>query len=248
MGCDEGCRTGGVGRLHTDAATITPAANPVIARWTFIPGERFRKNTQPAPATVPANGISNPQMTSFIFSSGRFRRVNAGPAYAIRSSFFPYRHNIPPVPGKTSRDSRFFARKPTGNEQSCHTMSKPKTALNFRNISILIKFFLKKSRKKGKRVEKRVAGCIVFIPVCIATNCGDCRAFQCTNRTYDRENRSMTSGSFRHGIEHYTTNRSTKMKVTSSIKRRCENCQIIKRKGVVRVVCSRNPRHKQKQG
>ncbi|MBP5586131.1 MAG: 50S ribosomal protein L36 [Lentisphaeria bacterium] len=38
------------------------------------------------------------------------------------------------------------------------------------------------------------------------------------------------------------------MKVTSSIKRRCENCQIIKRKGVVRVVCSRNPRHKQKQG
>ena len=38
------------------------------------------------------------------------------------------------------------------------------------------------------------------------------------------------------------------MKVTSSIKLRCENCQIIKRKGVVRVVCSRNPRHKQKQG
>ena len=38
------------------------------------------------------------------------------------------------------------------------------------------------------------------------------------------------------------------MKVTSSIKRRCEHCQIIKRKGVVRVVCSRNPRHKQKQG
>ncbi len=38
------------------------------------------------------------------------------------------------------------------------------------------------------------------------------------------------------------------MKVASSIKRRCENCQIIKRKGVVRVVCSRNPRHKQKQG
>lgn len=38
------------------------------------------------------------------------------------------------------------------------------------------------------------------------------------------------------------------MKVTSSIKRRCESCQIIKRKGVVRVVCPRNPRHKQKQG
>ena len=37
------------------------------------------------------------------------------------------------------------------------------------------------------------------------------------------------------------------MKVSSSIKRRCESCQIIKRKGVVRVVCT-NPRHKQKQG
>ncbi|MEI3039878.1 MAG: 50S ribosomal protein L36 [Victivallales bacterium] len=38
------------------------------------------------------------------------------------------------------------------------------------------------------------------------------------------------------------------MKVRASIKRRCESCQIIKRKGIVRVVCSRNPRHKQKQG
>ena len=38
------------------------------------------------------------------------------------------------------------------------------------------------------------------------------------------------------------------MKVTSSIKRRCESCQIIRRKGVIRVVCSRNPRHKQRQG
>ena len=61
-------------------------------------------------------------------------------------------------------------------------------------------------------------------------------------------NRSMNPGAFCHGIERYTNYRSTKMKVTSSIKRRCENCQIIKRKGVVRVVCSRNPRHKQKQG
>ncbi|MBR2426956.1 MAG: 50S ribosomal protein L36 [Lentisphaeria bacterium] len=38
------------------------------------------------------------------------------------------------------------------------------------------------------------------------------------------------------------------MKVSSSIKRRCESCQIIRRKGVIRVVCKRNPRHKQKQG
>jgi len=37
------------------------------------------------------------------------------------------------------------------------------------------------------------------------------------------------------------------MKVKASIKRRCENCQIIRRKGKLRVVC-RNPRHKQRQG
>ena len=30
-------------------------------------------------------------------------------------------------------------------------------------------------------------------------------------------------------------------------KRICENCRIVKRKGVVRVVCT-NPRHKQRQG
>ncbi|MBN1437555.1 MAG: 50S ribosomal protein L36 [Sedimentisphaerales bacterium] len=38
------------------------------------------------------------------------------------------------------------------------------------------------------------------------------------------------------------------MKVRSSVKRICENCKIIKRKGVVRVICSANPRHKQRQG
>jgi large subunit ribosomal protein L36 len=37
------------------------------------------------------------------------------------------------------------------------------------------------------------------------------------------------------------------MKVTSSVKRRCPKCKIIKRKGVVRVICS-DPNHKQRQG
>ncbi|MFH0887937.1 MAG: 50S ribosomal protein L36 [Planctomycetota bacterium] len=37
------------------------------------------------------------------------------------------------------------------------------------------------------------------------------------------------------------------MKVRASVKRICENCQIIIRKKVVRVICS-NPRHKQRQG
>jgi large subunit ribosomal protein L36 len=38
------------------------------------------------------------------------------------------------------------------------------------------------------------------------------------------------------------------MKVRSSVKRICENCKIVKRKGVVRVICNANPRHKQRQG
>ncbi len=37
------------------------------------------------------------------------------------------------------------------------------------------------------------------------------------------------------------------MKVQASVKPRCAKCKIIRRKGVVRVVCE-NPRHKQRQG
>jgi len=38
------------------------------------------------------------------------------------------------------------------------------------------------------------------------------------------------------------------MKVKSSIKKRCEYCKIIKRKGVLRVICKRDASHKQRQG
>jgi len=38
-----------------------------------------------------------------------------------------------------------------------------------------------------------------------------------------------------------------KMKVRASVKQTCQKCKVIKRKGVVRVVCS-DPRHKQRQG
>ena len=38
-----------------------------------------------------------------------------------------------------------------------------------------------------------------------------------------------------------------KMKVAASVKRNCRNRKIVKRKGVVRVICS-DPRHKQRQG
>ncbi len=37
------------------------------------------------------------------------------------------------------------------------------------------------------------------------------------------------------------------MKVSSSAKKRCERCIIVRRRGVVRVICV-NPRHKQRQG
>ncbi|MCB9871662.1 MAG: 50S ribosomal protein L36 [Planctomycetes bacterium] len=36
------------------------------------------------------------------------------------------------------------------------------------------------------------------------------------------------------------------MKVRASVKRMCANCRIIRRRGILRVICS-NPRHKQKQ-
>ncbi|MFV9992279.1 MAG: 50S ribosomal protein L36 [Coxiella endosymbiont of Dermacentor nuttalli] len=36
------------------------------------------------------------------------------------------------------------------------------------------------------------------------------------------------------------------MKVRASVKRICQNCKIVRREGVVRVICS-NVRHKQRQ-
>ncbi|HJO17472.1 MAG: 50S ribosomal protein L36 [Vicinamibacterales bacterium] len=37
------------------------------------------------------------------------------------------------------------------------------------------------------------------------------------------------------------------MKVRTSVKRMCAKCKIVRRRGVVRVVCS-NQKHKQRQG
>jgi large subunit ribosomal protein L36 len=37
------------------------------------------------------------------------------------------------------------------------------------------------------------------------------------------------------------------MKVRASVKRICENCKMIRRKGRLLVICT-NPRHKQRQG
>ena len=37
------------------------------------------------------------------------------------------------------------------------------------------------------------------------------------------------------------------MKVRASVKQICQKCKVVKRNGVVRVLCS-NPKHKQRQG
>ena len=38
------------------------------------------------------------------------------------------------------------------------------------------------------------------------------------------------------------------MKVRASVRKMCDHCKIVKRKGVVRVMCKKNPQHKQRQG
>ena len=38
------------------------------------------------------------------------------------------------------------------------------------------------------------------------------------------------------------------MKVQPSVKQICTDCKVIRRSGVIRVICKANPRHKQRQG
>lgn len=38
------------------------------------------------------------------------------------------------------------------------------------------------------------------------------------------------------------------MRVQASVKRLCRHCKIVRRKGVVRVICASDARHKQRQG
>ncbi len=38
------------------------------------------------------------------------------------------------------------------------------------------------------------------------------------------------------------------MKVKPSVKPICADCKIVRRKGIVRVVCKKNPKHNQRQG
>ena len=38
------------------------------------------------------------------------------------------------------------------------------------------------------------------------------------------------------------------VKVRTSVKPICEHCKVVKRAGVTRIICKRNPKHKQRQG
>jgi len=42
--------------------------------------------------------------------------------------------------------------------------------------------------------------------------------------------------------------RGNHLKVRSSVKPICEHCKVVRRRGVVRIICKRNPKHKQRQG
>jgi large subunit ribosomal protein L36 len=52
-------------------------------------------------------------------------------------------------------------------------------------------------------------------------------------------------GSFPSGRRH--DKEEQVMKVRASVKKMCDNCKVIHRRGVVRVICT-NPKHKQRQG
>ena len=60
------CSIAGMIRLHTDAATITPQANPESAFCSRMSRPFFMKKTQALPAAVPAKGINKPAMISLV--------------------------------------------------------------------------------------------------------------------------------------------------------------------------------------
>ena len=58
------CSMAGSSRLQMEAATMTPAAKPVRARWTSELKVFRMKKTQAAPKVVPAKGMSSPFQSS----------------------------------------------------------------------------------------------------------------------------------------------------------------------------------------
>ena len=79
------CSIAGISRLQTDAATITPAAKPLRAFWTFSLRDFRIKNTQPEPRAVPKKGIIRPRITVFIVASPLFHQRHS--IFLIRQRF-----------------------------------------------------------------------------------------------------------------------------------------------------------------
>ncbi len=61
--------------------------------------------------------------------------------------------------------------------------------------------------------------------------------------------REVTTPSIVHGSARtFALFRSCLLKVRSSVRPICEHCKVVTRRGVIRVICKRNPKHKQRQG
>ncbi len=80
---EEDCSMAGTIKLHMDAATITPAANPVSARRTVIPRSLRSRKTHADPAVVPIKGINNPIMTLFKICIKLFPFYNVSALFII---------------------------------------------------------------------------------------------------------------------------------------------------------------------
>jgi len=68
----------------------------------------------------------------------------------------------------------------------------------------------------------------------------DCRVAPCV--------KSTTRLFFTAQPEKIHVFRSSLLKVRSSVRPICEHCKVVTRRGVIRVICKRNPKHKQRQG
>lgn len=58
---------------------------------------------------------------------------------------------------------------------------------------------------------------------------------------------ASNDGLLSYGMFAVHRQREADMKVRASVKKMCDKCKVIRREGVVRVIC-KNPKHKQRQG
>lgn len=51
-----------------------------------------------------------------------------------------------------------------------------------------------------------------------------------------------------HAVPSLIGEETVNVKVRASVKPRCDSCKVIRRHGVVMVICKKEPKHKQRQG